>query len=72
MHMTAEGTIRRDVAPQLHPVSRTAQILGVSSRTLWREIAAGNIPVVRVGKRVLVDQGDLEQYVAQRREVRSS
>ena len=50
------------MAPQLHSVSGAAQILGVSSRALWREVTAGNIPGVRVGRRVLVNQRDLEEY----------
>ena len=40
---------------QLLTVAQAAQLLGVSQRTVRRQIASGEIPVVRVGRAVRID-----------------
>ena len=48
----------------LKPVE-AAEKLRISRRTLDREIAAGHLPTVRIGKRaVRVDEATLDQYIA--------
>jgi excisionase family DNA binding protein len=53
---------------RLYSMQEAAELLAVSTRTLRREIARGNIPYVRVGTRGMrIDAGDLERYIDQRR-----
>jgi len=40
-----------------------AKALCISPRTLARLTAAGTIPCVRIGRRVLYDTGDLTDYI---------
>ena len=42
-----------------------AATLGISPRTLW-DIPETELPVVRIGRRVLYALSDLERYVAKR------
>jgi excisionase family DNA binding protein len=48
------GTLR----PLAYHVNEAAQVTGLSERTLWREIAAGRLPVVRYGRRATVIRAD--------------
>lgn len=53
---------------QLLAMSEVAALLGVSKRTLWSWIAAGRLPVVRLGRRVTrVESGALARLVAEAR-----
>jgi excisionase family DNA binding protein len=47
-------------------VAEAAVALGISERGLRDEIAKGEIPVVRIGTRVLLRTADLESYSAER------
>jgi predicted DNA-binding transcriptional regulator AlpA len=50
--------------PMLLTVRQTAAALSVSERTLWAISAPrGPIPVVRIGRSVRYDPGDLREYV---------
>lgn len=40
-----------------------AEYLGLSHRTLWAWAQQGQIPVVRLGRRVLFDQVDLDEVI---------
>ena len=40
--------------PQFFSIRKTAEILQVSNLTVWRRVQAGEIPSVRLGKRVLI------------------
>ena len=48
-------------------IPKAAAMIGVSLDTLRREIAAGDVPTVRVGQRDLLDPDDLEAWRASRR-----
>lgn len=48
----------------LHPVADAAEILGVGRSTIYRLIAAGEIGTVKIGRRTLVAQTELERYAA--------
>jgi excisionase family DNA binding protein len=45
------------------PVRDAAKRLGISERTLWALTDAGEIPVVRIGRRVLYDLADLHEFI---------
>ncbi|QDU25887.1 Helix-turn-helix domain protein [Anatilimnocola aggregata] len=47
----------------------TARRLSISSRTLWTLTNSGQIPFVRVGRRVLYSPTALQAWIAQREEV---
>ena len=49
------ASLRRSLPPQMGSAADAARVLGVSLSTVKRAIAAGDIPVKRVGTRVLID-----------------
>ena len=51
----------------LHTLTEAADYLRVSRRTVEREVAAGRIRVVKIGRRTLVTERELEAYLAARR-----
>jgi excisionase family DNA binding protein len=61
------------VATKLSPLPRygspaeVAALLGLSSKTIRRLIAAGTVPSYRVGRRVLVSYRDADQFIRQHR-----
>ncbi|MFN0155521.1 MAG: helix-turn-helix domain-containing protein [Gaiella sp.] len=50
--------------PTLLSVAALAEHLDVSTRTVWRLVAAGEIPTVRVGERIRFRPDDVERYLA--------
>jgi len=54
-------------SPLLLDVHEAAGALAVSERTLARLTAAGEVPVVRIGRRVLYDRQDLRRFVSSRK-----
>jgi excisionase family DNA binding protein len=59
-HTAEEACIRLKSMPE------AAGLLGVSSRYLFELIRRGQIPAVRIGRRVLLREEDLRRYVEQR------
>jgi len=53
--------------PQLLSIAETADRLGVSPKTVRRQIAAGDLPAHRIGRRVLIDPRDLDLFLFDRR-----
>ena len=49
--------------PLLHPVTEAAAILGIGRSMLYQLMAAGEIQTVKIGRRTLVTQAELERYV---------
>ena len=47
-------------------VTEVAQFIGVSSRTIWSLVKAGELPSFRVGTRVLIAKAALEKFIADR------
>lgn len=45
-------------------VSESAQAVGISEREVWRRIASGELPVVRIGRRTLVHVAALDAFLA--------
>jgi excisionase family DNA binding protein len=52
---------------QLLTLPEATTQLRVAPRTVYREIARGNLPVVRIGKAVRILQDDLDAYVEKNR-----
>ncbi len=48
-------------------LTEVSEILRLSPKTLQRRIAAGELPVIRDGRRVNVHPADLKRYIAARR-----
>ena len=44
-------------------VPEAAQAIGVSEREVWRLIARGELPVVRIGRRTLVHVAALDSFL---------
>ncbi|RIK16416.1 MAG: ethanolamine utilization protein EutA [Acidobacteria bacterium] len=47
----------------LHPIPDAATVLGIGRSTLYELIAAGKIRTVKIGRRTLIAQDELERYV---------
>lgn len=56
-----------DRRPQLMTIEQVAERLGVSVRTVWTLIAAGDLPTVKVRKSTRIEVGDLDHFVRLRR-----
>lgn len=54
-----------ELVPLTYSVPQAAAVLGVSGATAWRLVQSGDLPVVRIGSRVLVGRARLEQWVAE-------
>ena len=52
-----------DVKLPLETVAETAGHFGVSERTIWRLIAAGELPCVRIGRTVRIRPKDREAFI---------
>lgn len=48
----------------LHPLTDAAQVLGISRTTIYQLISDGEIRTIKIGRRTLVAQDELERYVA--------
>lgn len=46
----------------LHPIPDAAEVLGIGRSTLYNLITNGDIAVVKIGRRTLVAQDELERY----------
>jgi len=53
--------------PPLLTIADTAVRLQLSEHTIRRRIASGELPAVRLGARIRIDQDDLEQWLAEHR-----
>jgi excisionase family DNA binding protein len=59
----APGGKRMFTPVRLFSIERAAQYLGVSPRTVRTWMAGGRLPIVRLGRRVLVDQHCLDELI---------
>lgn len=48
----------------LHPIPDAAAVLGIGRSTLYELITAGEIATVKIGRRTLITQDELERYVS--------
>jgi len=51
----------------LHNVATTAQLLGISTKTVRRLITAGSLVAHRVGRSVRISDTDLRAFLSQQR-----
>lgn len=56
----------RDLGEPLLTVAEVAQLMRVSSMTVYRLIKSGQLPAVRVGKNYRLRRSDIEQYLTER------
>lgn len=47
----------------LHPIPDAAQVLGIGRSTLYELIAEKKITAIKIGRRTLIAQDELERYV---------
>lgn len=53
---------------QLYTIAQVADLLGLSTRTIYRWIKAGRLPIVRLGRRVRIRHGDVVALIEQNQE----
>lgn len=51
-------------ARRLWPLAEAAQLLGTTTRTLYRLRERGELAIVRIGRRSYVTDAELQRYVA--------
>ena len=51
-------------------IDAVAELLGVSTKTIRRQIKAGKLPVIRIGTAVRITADDLQRFIADARHVR--
>ncbi len=49
-------------------VKLAARALGISERLLWTQTNLGNVPHLRIGRRVLYDPADLRGWIARQKQ----
>ena len=54
--------------PRLLNMRKTAELLGVSQRTVWSLSASGALPSVRIGNRRLFDPADIRDFIARQKQ----
>jgi len=54
--------------PELFTTREADELLRVGSTRGWQLRARGELPVVRIGRRVLVSRADIEAFIAAHRE----
>jgi excisionase family DNA binding protein len=69
MKTKAPPSARKHAPPErlLYSVEGVAEQLGVSSKTVRRWIAAGELPVHHFGRQLRISEADLAAFIAQRR-----
>jgi excisionase family DNA binding protein len=70
MRTGAPPSARKRLPPdrlRLYAVDAVAEQLGVSTKTVRRWIAAGDLPVYRLGRQLRISEADLAAFIAQRR-----
>lgn len=51
------------VGPDWFDTATAARLLGVTRRTVWRFIDAGELPATRKGKNIKVHRADIDAYL---------
>lgn len=44
-----------------HSIPESAELLSISQRQVWRKVAAGELKIVRDGRRVFIPRSELER-----------
>ena len=61
--MTRISRKNEPAEPRFYSVGEAAQLLGVSAMTLYRAIAEGEFPAVRIRKRLIVPAGFVDELL---------
>ena len=64
--------INAAIAPLLLSAREAAAALSIGTRKLWELSNRGEIPVVRIGRRVLYDLADLRGFIKRQKEGQQS
>lgn len=64
--MSSFSTARPTAEPMAVDARTAAKVLGVSERTVWTLKDRGELPTVRIGRRVLYRVADLHEFLASR------
>jgi excisionase family DNA binding protein len=64
--LTADARGTRPLEPLLLRAGEVAKLLGLGRSTVFALLAAGELPVVRIGRSVRVPRGALERWVDER------
>lgn len=62
--MSETQTVSQPPLPKRLSVRWWAAELGLSERTLWKRIASGDLKPVRVGRRVVIRDTDMNAFLA--------
>jgi excisionase family DNA binding protein len=65
--MQAAGTKKTAMVPRLFSIETVAAMLEVSPKTVRRWIAAGLLPVHRLGRQIRISEPDLAAFIARSR-----
>lgn len=57
-----------DSEVRLYTIAQVADLLSMSTRTVYRWIKAGKLPIVRLGRRVRIRHGDVVALIEQHQE----
>ena len=57
-----------DISQRLLSPREAAQVLGISTRTLWDLKGRGEIPCVKIGRSVRYARADIEAFIARNRQ----
>lgn len=49
--------------PRLRSVLEAARYLGISRNTCWSLVRAGDLPHIKINRRVLIDQCDIDAFI---------
>ena len=64
--------MRQALEPRLLSVGEAANYLGLSARGVWTLIDTGRLPVVRLGRRVRLDRGQLDLLIKEQTTVKAA
>ncbi len=56
-----------EVVTKMHSVEETAKLFGVSKQTMYRIINRGELPAVKVGKRIVVPDSAIAAFIESNR-----
>ena len=58
-----------EIEPLAHPVPQTCKRAGgIGKTTLYNEIKAGNLQVIKIGDRTLIEDEELKRWLATKRQ----
>ena len=50
--------------PLLHDIPTAAEMLGLGRTTVYEEIKAGRLSIVKIGRRTMIKHSELERFVS--------